>query len=96
MSILDPNLDERSTVPEVIRVQAARIPDRDRLLELLGEHGHDARPVDEVEIDVHVKPGEREAEPEIYSEAENAVLEIGDSFVPIKHQGVIYVRPPIG
>ena len=96
MAILDPNFDERSTVPEVIRVQAARIPDRDRLLAMLGAHGHDARPVDEVEIDVHVKPGEREAEPDIYSHAENAVLEIGDSFVPIKHQGVIYVRPPIG
>ena len=93
---MDPNFDERSTVSEVIRVQAARIPDRDRLLKLLGEHGHDARPVDEVEIDVHLKPDGSEAVPEIYTEAENAVLEIGDPFVPIKHRGVIYVRPPIG
>jgi hypothetical protein len=80
----------------VIRVQAARIPDRDRLLKLLGEHGHDARPVDEVEIDVHLKPGDPGGEPEIYNDAEEAVLEIGDAFVPVKHQGVIYVRPPIG
>jgi hypothetical protein len=93
---LKPSSNERDAVPEIIRVQAARIPDRDRLLELLSDHGHDARAVDEVEIDVYVKPGEIGAEPEIYSEAEDAVLEIGDSFVPIKHEGVIYVRPPIG
>jgi hypothetical protein len=92
----EPKPRRKDDVSEIIRVQAARIPDRDRLLALLSEHGHDARAVDEVEIDVYVKPGEVRAEPEIYTEAEDAVLAIGDPFVPIKHDGVIYVRPPIG
>ena len=79
---------------EVVRVVAARIPDRNRLLALLSENGHDARPVNGVEIDVHCTP--KAAEPAIYSEVEDAVMSIGDAFVPIKHQGVIYVRPPVG
>jgi hypothetical protein len=84
-------------VAKVIRVVAARIPDRNRLLALLSENGHDARPVNGVEIDVHCGPRTpAAAEPAIYSEVEDAVMTIGDSFVPIKHQGVIYVRPPIG
>ena len=81
---------------EVVRVVAARIPDRNRLLALLSENGHDARPVNGVEIDVHCRPSVLEAEPAIYSEVEDAVMTIGDPFVPVKHQGVIYVRPPIG
>ena len=79
---------------EVVRVVAARIPDRNRLLALLSENGHDARPVNGVEIDVHCAPSG--AEPAIYSEVEDAVMTIGDPFVPVRHQGVIYVRPPIG
>ena len=79
---------------DVIRVVAARIPDRNRLLALLSENGHDARPVNGVEIDVHCELSA--SEPRIYSEVEDAVMTIGDPFVPVKHQGVIYVRPPIG
>ena len=81
---------------EVVRVVAARIPDRNLLLALLSENGHDARPVNGVESDVHCRPSVLEAEPAIYSEVEDAVMTIGDPFVPVKHQGVIYVRPPIG
>ena len=79
---------------DVVRVVAARIPDRNRLLALLSENGHDARPVNGVEIDVHCAAAA--TEPRIYSEVEDAVMTIGDPFVPVKHQGVIYVRPPIG
>jgi len=79
---------------EIVHVLAARIPDRDRLLALLAGHGHDARPVDEVGIDVHVE--ESHTTPAIYTQVEDAVMDIGDPFVPVKHQGVIYVRPPIG
>jgi hypothetical protein len=79
---------------DVIRVVAARIPDRNRLLALLSENGHDARPVNGVEIDVHCAPSV--TEPRIYSEVEDAVMTIGDPFIPVKHHGVIYVRPPIG
>ena len=76
---------------EVIRVHAARIPDRDRLLAMLSDRGHDARAVDEVQIDVYGDPA-----PHLYGELEDAVMQIGDAFVPVKHDGVIYVRPPIG
>ena len=79
---------------EIVQIQAARIPDRDRLLVMLADSGHDARPVDEVGIDVHVE--ENGTTPAIYNQVEDAVMDIGDSFVPVKHQGVIYVRPPIG
>jgi hypothetical protein len=77
---------------EVVRVQAARIPDRDRLLAMLSTRGYDARPVNGVEIDVHSVGGS----PLLYRELEDAVIAIGDPFVPIKHEGVIYLRPPVG
>ena len=40
---------------ESVEVEAARIPDRDRLLSELLEAGLDARPVDEVGIEVPVE-----------------------------------------
>jgi hypothetical protein len=46
-----------------VQVEAARIPDRDKLLEMLVEH---------------------------------VVMSLGAPFVPMKHEGVIYIRPPIG
>jgi len=78
-----------------VHVEAARIPDRDRLLAELREAGLDARPVDEVEIEVRAAEGE-ELTDEIYAHVENLVISIGAPFVPIKHEGVIYVRPPVG
>jgi hypothetical protein len=81
---------------EVIRVQAARIPDRDRLLALLAGQGHDARAVDEIEIDVHCSADGGACGPAVYKQAEDAVMDIGDAFVPVKHDGVIYIRPPVG
>jgi hypothetical protein len=78
---------------EVVRVQAARIPDRDRLLTMLSTRGYDARPVNGVEIDVH---SAGPSSPLLLGEVEDAVMAIGDPFVPIKHEGVIYLRPPIG
>ena len=77
-----------------IQVEAARIPDRDRLLELLLEHGVDARPHDEVGIDVPCED-ERAGET-LYAYVEAVIMDIGASFVPIKHDGVIYIRPPVG
>ena len=81
---------------EVIRVLAARTPDRDRLLALLSDNGHDARPVDDIEIDVYCAPGGGVCGPAVFANAEDAVMDIGDAFVPVKHDGVIYVRPPVG
>ena len=77
---------------DVVHIKAARIPDRDRLLAMLSTRGYDARPLNGVEIDVHAEGGS----PRLYGELEDAVMAIGDPFVPIKHEGVIYLRPPVG
>jgi hypothetical protein len=77
-----------------VEVEAARIPDRDKLLEILVEHGLDARPVDEVEIEVrYEKTGD--AGDAVLAEVEHMVMSLGAPFVPTKHEGVIYVRPPV-
>jgi hypothetical protein len=80
---------------EHIDVQAARIPDRDRLLRELRDAGLDAKPIGEIEIEVSTddaKAGERD----VYALVEQMIMSIGAPFVPIKHDGVIYVRPPLG
>jgi hypothetical protein len=77
-------------VAEHIPIQAARIPDRDRLLAELREAGLQAKPVGEVEIEV-----ESGDDSEVYSRVEGMIISLGAPFVPIKHEGVIYVRPPI-
>ena len=76
----------------MIQVEAARIPDRDKLLELLREHGLDAEPESEVGIVVRDQDGEGE----VYSTVEELIMQIGAPFVPIKHEEVIYIRPPVG
>jgi hypothetical protein len=80
---------------QVIQVEAARIPDRDRLLGLLLEHGFDASAEDEVGIVVHAG-GRGHSADEVFGEVEDTVLAIGSVFVPMKHDDVIYLRPPIG
>ena len=80
---------------EHIPVQAARIPDRDRLLQELREAGLDAEPVGEIEIEVTTEHVEAD-EHEVYALVEGMIMSIGAPFVPIKHDGVIYVRPPLG
>ena len=75
-----------------VQVKAARIPDRDRLLVALREEGLDAEPHDELEIVVLV--GDRgEA---VFHQVETLVISVGAPFVPIEHEGVIYIRPPVG
>jgi hypothetical protein len=74
-----------------VDIEAARIPDRDRLVEELKGAGLDARPVGEVEIEV--RTGEAG---EVYEQVEGMIMSLGAPFVPIKHEGVIYVRPPVG
>ena len=80
---------------ENIPIQAARIPDRDRLLSELRDAGLDARPVGEVEIEVRVGDDGGDASASVYSRVEGMIVSLGAPFVPIKHEGVIYVRPPI-
>ena len=76
---------------DIVQVEAARIPDRDRLLRELRNAGLKARVVDEVEIEVPVDG----AEDEVFMHAENVIMSIGAPFVPQKHDGVIYIRPPV-
>jgi hypothetical protein len=81
---------------ETVQVEAARIPDRDRLLEELRNAGLDARPVDEVCIQVPCGDGETDgACDELIALAEDAIMRIGAPFVPMKHDGTIYIRPPL-
>jgi hypothetical protein len=81
---------------ETVQVEAARIPDRDQLLRELRESGLDAHPVDEVGIEVPLKGAADEAADEILAHAESVIMSIGAPFVPIKHEGTIYIRPPVG
>jgi hypothetical protein len=77
-----------------VQVEAARIPDRDKLLEILVEDGLDARPVDEVEIEVRYDES-GDAGDAVLAELEHIVMSLGAPFVPTKHEGVIYIRPPV-
>ena len=79
---------------QTVPVTAARIPDRDRLLRELRVAGLYARPVGEVEIQVDCPDGK--CDDNVVRRAEQLIMEIGDPFVPIKHDGVIYIRPPVG
>jgi hypothetical protein len=79
---------------EHVHVEAARIPDRDRLLRELQEAGIDARPVDEVEIAVPISGELEQASDELLAQTEHVIMALGAPFVPIKHEGVIYIRPP--
>jgi hypothetical protein len=73
-----------------IQVEAARIPDRDRVLKELLAHGIDARPVGEVEIEVLAGADSDE----LVRHVETVVFQIGEPFVPVKKDGTIYLRPP--
>ncbi len=75
-----------------VRVQAARIPDRNRLLEALRDEGLDAKP--EGEIGIVVPLGEGGSD--LIHQVEGVVFSVGAPFVPIEHEGVIYIRPPVG
>ena len=78
-----------------VQVEAARIPDRDRLLQELQEAGIDARPIDEVGIEVPCGDDSDGACDDLYAHAESVIMSLGAPFVPIKHEGVIYIRPPL-
>ena len=80
---------------ETVQVEAARIPDRDRLLAELRESGLNAKAVDEVGIDVPIESEADEAADEVFAHAERVIMSIGAPFVPMKHEGTIYIRPPL-
>jgi len=81
---------------ETVQVEAARIPDRDRLLQELRDAGLDARPVGEVAIEVPCAEDRETASDELLAQTEHLITSLGAPFVPMKHEGVIYIRPPVG
>jgi hypothetical protein len=83
-------------VSNTIQVEAARIPDRDRLLRELEEHGIEAKAVDELTIIVECADDDTERCDEVFSTVESTIMSIGAPFVPTKHEDVIYIRPPVG
>jgi hypothetical protein len=74
---------------EHVEVEAARIPDRDRLLQELRDAGLEAQPIDEVGIEVQT------SDDKLLTEIEGMIQSLGAPFVPTKHEGVIYIRPPV-
>ncbi len=79
---------------QMMQVEAARIPDRDRLLRTLAEHGIEARAVDEVGIEVPCGDDSEREHGELYAAVESLLMQIGEPFVPVKKDGTIYLRPP--
>jgi hypothetical protein len=75
-----------------VDVHAARIPDRDRLVELLREHGLEAEPHGELDIEVAADEGSNE----LFAYVEELVMDLGATMIPFKYDGVIYLRPPVG
>jgi hypothetical protein len=86
--------DRDAEAPESIQVEAARIPDRDRLLETLAEHGIEAHAVDEVGIEVPCGDDSQRDHDHLYAAVEDLLMRIGEPFVPVKKDGTIYLRPP--
>lgn len=78
-----------------VEVEAARIPDRDRLLQLLHGEGVDARAVGEVELEVPCGDDEDAACEDLLQQVEGVIFDLGAPFIPQKHEGVIYIRPPV-
>jgi hypothetical protein len=76
-----------------IDVHAARIPDRDKLVELLREHGVDAKAHGELDIEVPCTDDDSACD-DLLTEVEGLVMDLGATMIPIKHDGVIYLRPP--
>lgn len=77
---------------EHVQVKAARIPDRDRLLAALRDEGLEAEAHDELEIVVPIGEGGET----VFHSVETLIFSVGAPFVPIEHEGVIYIRPPVG
>jgi hypothetical protein len=75
---------------EHTHVEAARIPDRDRLLQELLAAGFDAHPTDQTGIEV------RTNDDTLLAEVELLITSLDAPFVPVKHEGVIYIGPPGG
>ena len=62
----------------------------------LREAGLDAHArSDEVGIEVPTGDAADEVRDELFAHAEHVIMSIGAPFVPQKHEGTIYIRPPV-
>jgi hypothetical protein len=77
-----------------IDVHAARIPDRDKLVQMLRDHGLEAEPHGELDIRVPCEDEARECD-DLFAYVESVVMDLGAQMIPIKHDDVIYLRPPL-
>ncbi len=80
---------------DTVDVHAARIPDRDQLVSLLRDHGLDAEPHGELDISVPCGDDDPAACDDLYAYVEGVIMDLGAQMIPLKHEGVIYLRPPL-
>jgi len=64
------------------------------VLQELRDAGLEAKPIGEIEIEVSTEENADDAARDLYALVEHMIMSIGAPFVPIKHEGRIYVRPP--
>jgi len=68
-----------------VHVEAPRIPDRDELVLALRDDGFDARPVDQLGIEV---------DGDVLGDVESWIAQSGIPLVPQSSDGTIFLRPP--
>jgi len=66
----------------------------DVLIDLLTDSGTGAMSRDQWAAIQH--GDEAQLSDDVFHQVEDVIMKIGASFVPIKHEGVIYIRPPVG
>jgi len=72
-----------------MHVEASRTPDRDELVAALRNDGFDARPVDELGIEVR-------GDGDVLGDLATWIAEAAIPLVPQPSEGTIYLRPPAG
>jgi hypothetical protein len=70
-----------------VHVETPRTPDRDELVAALKSDGFDARPIDELGIEVR-------GGGDLFADLESWIAESGALLVPQPGDGTIYLRPP--
>ena len=82
-----------------VYVELPRIKDRDEVLQALAQRGHEARPTEEdgwPAIEVPCDGDSDRACDDLAAELETLVGELEVPLVPVRGDGVIYLRPPAG
>ena len=80
-----------------IDVEAARIPDRDQLARSsCASTASTAEPSDELGDRGAVRRRRAETASDLRATSRASIMQHRRPIVPIKHEGVIYIRPPVG